>query len=147
MKGNLMFKKLKSTAIVLTSLLTMAAPLAIPAAVGAAGNAVNISSGLCTGSDFNIFGGGGNCAGNTSGNQINDLLHQVVNIASAIVGVVAVVMIIVGGLRYVTSGGDSSKVSSAKSTLIYAIIGLIIVALAQIVVHFVLNQSATVTSP
>ena len=50
-----------------------------------------------------------------------------------IVGVVAIIMIIVGGFRYITSGGDSSKVGSAKNTIIYAIIGLILVALAQII--------------
>jgi hypothetical protein len=46
-------------------------------------------------------------------------------------------------LRYITSGGDSTKVSGAKNTLIYAIIGLIIVALAQLIVHFVLGQAQT----
>jgi hypothetical protein len=53
---------------------------------------------------------------------------------------VAVIMIIVGGLKYITSGGDSNNVSSAKSTIIYAIIGLVVVALAQFIVQFVLNK-------
>ena len=52
-------------------------------------------------------------------------------------------MIIYGGFRYITSGGSSEGVGAAKSTLIYAIIGLIIVALAQLIVQFVLTQSAT----
>jgi uncharacterized membrane protein YuzA (DUF378 family) len=63
-----------------------------------------------------------------------------VNIFSLIVGIVAVIMIIVGGLKYITSGGDSNNVSSAKSTIIYAIIGLVVVALAQFIVQFVLNK-------
>ena len=52
-------------------------------------------------------------------------------------------MIVVGGLKYITSGGDSSNVTGAKNTILYAIIGLIIVALAQLLVRFVLR---TVTS-
>ena len=55
--------------------------------------------------------------------------------------IAAVIMIIWGGFRYVTSGGDSNKVSSAKNTIIYAVIGLIIVALAQFIVKFVLDKT------
>ena len=58
------------------------------------------------------------------------------------VGIVAVVMIIIGGLRYITSGGNDTNVASAKNTLLYAIIGLIIVSLAQLIVRFVLNKVA-----
>lgn len=75
------------------------------------------------------------------GVSINDVIKSVVNIISGIVGVVAVIMIIWGGFKYITSGGDSSNVSGAKNTIIYAIIGLVIVALAQLIVHFVLGQA------
>ena len=54
--------------------------------------------------------------------------------------VTAVMMIIVGGFRYITSGGASDSVSSAKNTIIYAIVGLVVVALAQFIVQFVLNR-------
>jgi hypothetical protein len=50
-------------------------------------------------------------------------------------------MIVWGGLRYITSGGDSNKLSSAKNTIIYALIGLIIVALSQFIVRFVLAKA------
>lgn len=80
----------------------------------------------------------GNASADTS---IDKLITNIVNIFSVIVGVIAVIMIIIGGFRYVTSGGDSGNVTSAKNTIMYAIIGLIIVALAQIIVRFVLNQS------
>jgi len=72
--------------------------------------------------------------------SFSDLAAKVVNILSLIVGVVAVIMIIFGGFKYITSGGESGNVSGAKNTLIYAIVGLVIVALAQFVVHFVLNN-------
>jgi hypothetical protein len=51
-------------------------------------------------------------------------------------------MLIIGGFRYITSGGNSEGIGKAKNTIIYAIIGLIIVALAQIIVQFVLNKTA-----
>jgi hypothetical protein len=53
-------------------------------------------------------------------------------------------MIIYGGFRYITSGGDSNGVTAAKNTILYAIIGLIIVALAQIIVNFVLNKTTSI---
>lgn len=66
----------------------------------------------------------------------------VVNIVNAIVGVlglVAVVFIIVGGVNYMTSGGDSGKLQKAKSTILYAVIGLVIAVLAFAIVNFVIG--------
>jgi cytochrome bd-type quinol oxidase subunit 2 len=71
---------------------------------------------------------------------INNIIRDIVNIFSLIVGIVSVIMIIYGGFSYVTSGGDSGKVGNAKNTIIYAIIGLVIVALAQFIVQFVLDK-------
>jgi len=68
-------------------------------------------------------------------------LKHCINIFSVIVGVVAVIMIIFGGFRYITSGGDSGNISSAKQTIIFAIVGLVVVALAQIIVRFVLSRA------
>lgn len=108
---------------------------------GAAGNSV--ASGLCEG--LGTATGGSACSTTTGGTKstIETLAKTVINIFSIIVGVAAVVMIIYGGFRYVTSGGASDKVGNAKNTLIYAIIGLIIVALAQTIVHFVLDQATS----
>lgn len=86
---------------------------------------------------------------NTSGVPVSDnpesalqsVINDVVNYLSIAVGIIAVIMIVFAGYRYITSGGDASKVASAKTTLIYAIIGLIIVALAQIIVKFVINET------
>ncbi len=74
--------------------------------------------------------------------KVNDLVEQVVNIFSIIVGIAAVIMIIYGGFRFITSGGDSGNVTTAKQTVLYALVGLIIVALAQVVVKFILNKVA-----
>jgi len=57
-----------------------------------------------------------------------------------VVGIVSVIMIIYGGFKYISSGGDSGNVQSAKNTIIYAVIGLVVVAMAQFIVQFVLNK-------
>lgn len=72
--------------------------------------------------------------------RVDKVIRLVINIFSLIVGVIAVIMIIIGGLKYITSGGDSGNITGAKNTILYAIIGLVVVALAQVVVKFVLNK-------
>ena len=74
-------------------------------------------------------------SGDTS---ISHLIGSVINILSAVVGIAAVIVVIVSGLKYVTSGGDSAGISSAKNSLVYALVGLAVAALAQVLVHFVL---------
>lgn len=99
----------------------------------------DINSNLCAGSNLDFTGSNTNCSTN-GGSDINSLLRKIINIASLIVGFVAVIMIIVGGFRYITSGGSDTGVTGAKNTILYAIIGLIIVAVSQLLVHFVLNN-------
>lgn len=70
----------------------------------------------------------------------NSLISKIINILSGFVGAVAVIMIMVGGFRYVTSAGSETGVAGAKKTITYALVGLVIVALAQIIVHFVINN-------
>ena len=55
------------------------------------------------------------------------------------VGLISVIMLILGGLRYITSGGDAKKVTDAKNTILYAIIGLILSVLSYAIVNFVLT--------
>ncbi|MGC1176501.1 MAG: pilin [Candidatus Saccharimonadales bacterium] len=76
-----------------------------------------------------------------SGVTFEKVVSAAVVILSIIVGMAAVIMVIVSGMKYITSGGDSAKVSSAKTTLAYALIGLAVAALAQFLVHFVLNTA------
>lgn len=83
---------------------------------------------------------GGGCQP-AAGQKVNKTLATVVNLLSSIVGVIAVIMIIVSGFKYITAAGDANKVASAKSTLIYAIIGLVVVAMAQVIVRFVINKT------
>lgn len=80
----------------------------------------------CDGCPENLFGDAG-------------VFKQVTNTVLYIVGIIAVIMLIIGGIKYVVSGGDSKKVTDAKNTILYAIIGLIIAFLAFAIVNFVIS--------
>ncbi len=67
------------------------------------------------------------------------VLRKVTNVIALIAGVAAVILIIISGFQFITSGGDSGKVASAQSALIGAIIGAVIVVFAQAILQFVLR--------
>jgi len=71
---------------------------------------------------------------------ITKIVAAVINILSTVIGIAAVIMIIVAGFKYITSGGDAGNVSSAKNTLVYALVGIAVAVLAQFLVHFVINK-------
>jgi len=77
--------------------------------------------------------------------KVNDTVKTAINILSVVVGIASVIMIILAGFKFVTSSGAPEKVSSARNTILYAVIGLVIVGLAQIIVYFVINQLKTPT--
>ena len=68
------------------------------------------------------------------------MFQTVTNVLLFIIGAVSVIMLIIGGVRYTISQGDSSAVTSAKNTILYAVIGLIVAILAYAVVNFVIVQ-------
>ena len=115
-------------------------PVMAPVAVHAQGS---IQDGLCAGVDLDATKSE-SCQANDPGaeNKVNGLIKLIINIFSLVVGVISVIMIIVGGLKYITSSGDSNNVTNAKNTILYAIVGLVIVALAQFIVKFVLSKAA-----
>ncbi len=135
-----MIQKIKNIMLALILPFTMSASFAlVPVAAHALDTSCGITDSISEGAGA-ATGNGAQC-GSLQGQgtaSFGDLAKKIVNLLSIIVGVVAVIMIIVGGFRYITSGGESSNVSGAKNTLIYAIVGLVIVALAQFIVHFVL---------
>jgi hypothetical protein len=71
---------------------------------------------------------------------------KITNTVLFAVGIISVIMLIVGGLRYIISGGDSKKVTDAKNTIMYAIIGLIIAILAFAIVNFVISAVGGTTT-
>jgi len=141
-----MIQKLKLMLLSISSLLIFAVPLAAGGLAHAQTSQDQINSNLCSGSAID-FSGGTNCDKTTgNGDSATKLARSVINVISLVVGAVAVIMLIFGGFRYVTSGGKQESVTSAKNTIIYAIIGLVIVALAQIIVQFVLNKTSEATT-
>lgn len=129
--------------IVLGAILPVLMVLSFTAPVFAQDAQEQINNGLCAGSNF-VFteDTAGQCSAGTTDatTKINDIIHTIVNLLSAVVGIVAVIMIIVGGFRYITSGGNDTSVTGAKNTILYAIIGLVVVALAQLIVRFTLSK-------
>ena len=109
------------------------------------GATVNIS-----GVDYNIWGKSsadcakaGSLAANPDGcdgQGLNDTVQLIINMIIFAVGLIAVVMVIIGGIQYSTSQGDSGKVKKAKDTIMYGIIGLVVAILAFAIVNFVLTS-------
>lgn len=78
--------------------------------------------------------------GGTGAGDLGGLIKNVINLLLFIVGVASVIMIIIGGLRYTTSGGDSSSVTAAKNTILYSIVGLVVASLSFAIVNFVVTK-------
>ncbi len=75
-------------------------------------------------------------------NTETDLMGRVkdaINVVLSVVGVVAVVVIIIGGISFITSQGDASKVTKARNTILYGVVGLAVALLAYAIVNFVLQ--------
>ena len=83
------------------------------------------------GAAFNLFGSDGS------------IFNSVTNALLFLVGAISVIMLIVGGIRYVVSAGDQNAVTGAKNTILYAIVGIIVSFLAYAAVNFVTGQLGT----
>lgn len=70
------------------------------------------------------------------------IFRTITNVLLFLIGAVSVIMLIIGGIRYTISGGDSTAVTSAKNTILYAVIGIIVALLAFAIVNFVLTSFA-----
>lgn len=82
-----------------------------------------------SGQPTELFGGSG-------------VVTNITNVLLFFVGALSVIMLIIGGLRYVVSGGNSTAVTAAKNTVLYAIVGLVISFLAYAAINFVINTLA-----
>jgi uncharacterized protein YacL len=75
----------------------------------------------------------------TAWNQPGDIMAVVMNVLLWTVVALGIMFIVIGGIKYLTSGGDEKKVASAKNTILYAVIGMVIALLANVIVRIVLN--------
>ena len=93
-----------------------------------------VEAARCDGCPADLFGDGG-------------VFKQITNTLIYIVGVIAVVMLVFGGIKYVVSGGDAKKVTDAKNTVLYAIIGLVIAFVSYAIVTFVISALPSSSKP
>ncbi len=71
---------------------------------------------------------------------MSSFVKTIVNVLLTILGSIAVIMIVIGGIRYTVSNGDTSAVTGAKNTILYAVIGLIVAIMAYAIVNFVIDN-------
>lgn len=139
----MMMRKIK---LILVSAIFAMAALTPVLAVSTANAQVSQSSkdAACEG----LGAGTGNACTGGAGNSVGKLVATAVSILSWIVGVISVIMVLVGGLKFITANGDSSKITSARSTIIYALIGIAIAVSAQVLINFVVSgtKEAAATS-
>jgi len=100
--------------------------------------AVPVMAGKVGGINNGIGAAGGN---EHADDDLTSVIQTIINVILYIVGILAVAFIIYGGVKYATSAGDTAKVTSAKNTLMYAVIGLIIAILAFAIVNFVVDNT------
>ena len=136
-----MIRKIKYSIAILVGLIGFSLPGVVSASCSGNNIATNVYQGVS-----DATGSTSTCStSNNIQSGVKSVATNVVNILSIVVGVVAIIMIIIGGFRYITSGGESGNVSGAKNTLLFAIVGLVIVALAQIIVHWVLGSASSIS--
>jgi len=123
-----MIKKVIGSVLVLTAFLLGSVTLLTP--VVSAATAIDPNEAV--GQGVKKAGGG-----STSADALPNLIQTIVNVLLFIAGAIAVVMIILGGIRYVTSNGDQAQVKAAKDTILYSVVGLIVALLAFAIVQFV----------
>ena len=122
--------------------LFIASSVAIISNFGIASAASSISNGLnnaaCDADQSNPY-----CVGqkqNNTEDPIVKTIRKVTDTVAMVGGIVAVIFVIMSGYRYVTSSGDPQKTTAARSTLIYALVGLVVIIVAQSIVLLVLNR-------
>lgn len=137
-----MINRLKSIILSTLALSLLLVP-AMPAMVSAATDDP-IGNNLCNGANLSVDPNAPCTSdGQAAQDSVDRIIKLVINVFSLMVGIVSVIMIIIGGLKYITSGGEGANITGAKNTIMYAIIGLIVVALAQVIVKFVLAKATT----
>lgn len=134
-------KKIKTIMLTLTLLCGLGAPLAL------SGDSFALFEGskkaACNGAS--LATNSGDCetgaAYSTAATRLENTIERIINIVTIIVGIIAVILIIINGLRMITSNGDSNNITAARNGIIYALVGLVIVALAQFIVRFVVSKT------
>lgn len=78
--------------------------------------------------------------GDDSTSDIPSMVQRVVNVMLFVLGAVAVIMIVLGGIKFTTSNGNPEQIKSAKNTIMYSVVGLVVAIMAYAIVNFVVTQ-------
>lgn len=84
------------------------------------------------------------CAGKET--DVNNIFKTIVNVLLFVVGIIAVIMIIISGIRYTASAGNANSVAGAKNTLLYSVIGLVVAIFAYAIINFIVFKATGGTS-
>ena len=87
------------------------------------------------------------CTGNEDTNTLVDTIGNIVNGLLVLVGIIAAAYLVLGGVRYILSEGDEGKAEQAKATVLYAVIGIIVIGLSAAIVNFVINIATGEQNP
>lgn len=93
--------------------------------------------------DQGISDGAGSAQGKDQSSDLfgdTGVFKTITNVLLFIIGAISVIMLIIGGIRYTVSAGDSSAVTGAKNTILYAVVGIVVAILAYAVVNFVIGS-------
>lgn len=93
----------------------------------------------CSGPKDCITKGANSADTGSKSNDAGIIVKTITNALLFVLGAVSVIMIVIGGLRYTTSNGDEARIKTAKNTILYAVIGLVVAILAYAIVRFVIN--------
>jgi cytochrome bd-type quinol oxidase subunit 2 len=137
-----MLKNVKLTIVTMVMSLGLLSFSLLPATVSAQSS---IADKVCTGvlSTSGEEGSDISSCEEDGENNFTTIITRVINIFSVLIGAISVIMIIIGGFRYIISGGDQNNVTAAKNTIMYAIIGLVVVLFSQVIVRFILSNAVT----
>lgn len=126
---------ISSTLATITAAVTSAYLLSLPAYAATFNGTIEegAQSAQGNGQAANLFGTAG-------------IFTTITNVLLYLVGAVSVIMIIIGGIRYIVSGGNSANVTAAKNTILYAIVGIIVSILGYAIVNFVITSFSGGTS-
>ena len=119
------FTKILTAGILMIGLLGVFTP------VVSAANGINI----CSGNENSIY-----CKNkNTGETQVNGIIKTIVEVLLTAVGAISIIMIVIGGILFALSSGDTQKAAKARSTILYAVVGLIVSVFASAIVNFVFD--------
>ena len=116
------------------ALLSLVAIAAIGTSVGTPAYAINVFGG-CSGDNASS-----SVCSASKKDSVTPLFQKIISLLLYIIGIISILMIVIGGIKYVTSNGDSNSIKSAKDTIMYAVIGLIVAIMAYAIVHWVVSK-------